>query len=545
MLRMARDMEDLQKLNARFWEARQYKDRWLALYKDLYFYVIPDRDAFNVKFNYRDDGKPVTQQIWDNTAMLAAYQRANDLHGLLLPQDRTWGSLVLDPHFYDQALIDKAQEVMDEINDRIFFYINESNLSRVVSSSNLDLVGGTAAIWVESQSDQVPLYFRSIAAVALYIEYSTDDVINTCWFSQKMTARTIINTYPGYAGRLRDTLMQEPDETFTVNFGQICYSEESFYIYAVMDDDPEAALFERKSTYQQVIVYRDRVRPGEAEGRGIGIDMLPSIKDLNQIVMYSRQNMAFKANPPMFYDAGSYFNPYSVRQWAGAMIARNPQGRNPLESLEMPNYPDVLEHIQALQDAIQKGFQVDPLGEIQSPVKSATEISIRENRAQRTTSTDISRLINELPKQVFETCAKILNERGLLVKKRQSIPGFSTKKLKFNFKSPLVDLQNQDDLNHLVTNLQLKQQFFGEGATLATVDIFEVNNFLTEKLNLPRKLFKSDDQIRQFLAAMNQTQQQAQQGQGGQPGQAAPGGQPTPTTAAGAVSYPQAQGVTI
>ena len=94
-------MEDPQKLYRRFWEARQYKDRWLALYKDLYFYVIPDLDAFNVKFNYRDDGKPVTQQIWDNTAMLAAYQRANDLHGLLLPKDRIWGKFVLDPQWHN------------------------------------------------------------------------------------------------------------------------------------------------------------------------------------------------------------------------------------------------------------------------------------------------------------------------------------------------------------------------------------------------------------------------------------------------------------
>ena len=29
-------MEDLDALNARFWEARQYKDRWLALYKEMY-----------------------------------------------------------------------------------------------------------------------------------------------------------------------------------------------------------------------------------------------------------------------------------------------------------------------------------------------------------------------------------------------------------------------------------------------------------------------------------------------------------------------------
>ena len=526
-------MEQLEKLNRRFWEARQYKDRWLALYKDLYFYVIPDRDAFNVKFNYRDDGKPVTQQIWDNTAMLAAYQRANDLHGLLLPKDRIWGKFVLDPHFYEKEMIERAQVTMDEINERIFFYLNQSNLSRVVSSSNLDLVGGTGAIWVESQSDRVPLYFRSIPAVALYIEYSTDDVINTCWFAQKMTARSILENYPGYRGKLRETLQQMPDEVFTVNYGQIMYSEDSFYIYAVMDDDPLSLLFERDSFYQQIIVYRDRVRPGEAEGRGVGTDMLPTIKDLNQIVMYSRQNMAFKANPPMFYDAGSYFNPYSVRQWAGAMIARNPGGRNPLDPLHMPEYPDVLQQVIHMQEAIQRGFQVDPLGEIQTPVRSATEISIRENRAQRTSATDISRLINELPTQIYAVAAKILNERGLLLKSRENIPGFDTNKLKFDFVSPLYDLQKQEDLNHFITNQQIKQQFFGQGATLATTNIFEANKFLTDKLNLPRKLFSTDEEIKAFLKQLGQAQQAAQLPQ------------PSPSTTAGAVKFPQAPGVTI
>jgi hypothetical protein len=528
-------MEDLKKLYQRFWEARQYKDRWLALYKELYFYVIPDRDAFNVKFNYRDDGKPVTQQIWDNTAMLAAYQRANDLHSLLLPKDRIWGKLVLDPHFYSQDLIDKAQVVMDEINDRIFFFLNESNLARVVGSSNLDLVGGTAAIWVESESDDVPLYYRSIPSVALYIEYSTDDVINTCWFAQKMTGRSIIEEYPEYKGTQKEALINDPNEVFTVNFGQIKYSDDKFYVYAVMDDDPDNLLFGVYRIYPQIIVYRDRVRPGEAEGRGIGTDMLPTIRDLNLVVQYTRQNMAFKANPPMFYDAGSYFNPNSVRQWAGAMIARNPQGRNPLEALEMPSYPDVIQHIMHLQEAIQRGFQVDPLGEIQTPVRSATEVSIRENRAQRTSATDISRLINELPKQIFDVAAKILNERGLLTKARQVIPGFTTKKLKFDYVSPLYDLQNQSDLNHFITNCQVKQQFFGQGSTLATTNLLEANNFLTQKLNLPRKLFSTDDEIKAFLSKMGEVQQN----------QAAQLPQPSSSTTAGQVKFPEQQGVTI
>jgi hypothetical protein len=197
----------------------------------------------------------------------------------------------------------------------------------------------------------------------------------------------------------------------------------------------------------------------------------------------------------------------------------------------MPDHPEVLQQIMHLQEVIQRGFQVDPLGEIQTPVRSATEVSIREARAQRTSATDISRLINEQPKQIFEVCAEILNERGLLVKSRQSIPGFDTSKLTFDYVSPLYDLQNQADLNHFISNLQIKQQFFGQGAALATVNIFEANKFLTEKLNLQRKLFSTDDQIRQFLGQMMQ-QQQA-------------GALPQPSTSASPVKFPENPGVTI
>ncbi len=137
------------------------------------------------------------------------------------------------------------------------------------------------------------------------------------------------------------------------------------------------------------------------------------------------------------------------------------------------------------------------------------------------------------PKQIFDVAAKILNERGLLTKKRQSIPGFSTRKLKFDYVSPLYDLQNQSDLNHFITNMQVKQQFFGQGAALATVNIFEAQKFLTDKLNLPRKLFSSDEEIRQFLQQLGQAQQAAQLPQ------------PSPSTTAGQVKFPENQGVTI
>ncbi len=526
--------KNLHKLYDRFSEAKSYKDRWLALYKNLYFYVIPDRDAFNIKFDYTDTGKPVTNQIWDNTAMLAAYQRANDLHGLLMPKDRVWGKFGLDPHLYDEGLIEKSKNLMDDMNERIFFYLNESNISRVVGSSALDLVGGTGVIWVESHSDDVPLYYRSVPAVATYIEYSNDDLVTTCWYASKMTGRAILENFPDYQGNQRENLIANPNDTYLVNYGQIKLSDDKFYIYCVLDADPFVCLWERMSGYQQIIIFRDRVRPGEAEGRGVGIDMMPTIMSLQRMEEYRQKNMAFKANPPMFYDAGTYFNPFAVRQWSGAMIARMPGGRNPLEALQMPEYPDVLQSIMHLQEAVQKGFQVDPLGEIQMPVRSATEVSIRENRAQRTSATDISRLINELPKQVFEVAAKILNERGLLIKKKQSIPNFNTRHLRFHFQSPLYDLQNQADLNHFITNLQIKQQFYGAESPTITTDMVEVQKFLTEKLNLPHKLFATEEKLKEVIGKAAEAEQAQQQMTA-----------PSPSTTAGQVQFPTNPGVTI
>lgn len=522
---------DYQKLKQRYDETFQYKERWLGLYKDLYFYVIPDRDAINVKFNYRDDGKPTTIQVWDNTAVLASYQRANDLHSLLLPKDRIWGKYTLNPHEFSEQEIDASKPVMDEINDRIFFYINQSNLSRVVSSSNLDLVGGTGAIWVESIDDKTPLYFRSIPSVALYIEFSNDDTLSTSWFQQKMTGRQVCDFFPDYKGRGRSACENSPNDIFMVVYGQIKMSENKFFIYATLEDDPYTPLFETDSSYPQILIYRDRVRPGESDGRGIGLDLLPTIRDLNRVVEYDRMALAFKAYPPFFYDSDSYFNPYSVRRWAGMMVARQPGGRNPLEPMSMPNSPDVLPAIQHLQEVIMKGFQVDPLGEIQTPVRSATEVSIREQRAQRTASTDISRLINELPKQIYEVSAKILSERRLITKDRGKALSFNGRQLNFEFQSPLYDLQKQDDLNHFITNMQIKQQYYGTEMAIATTNLKEVNKFLTENLNLKSKLFKNDKELEDMF---NQLAQQAQN---------VP--QPSPTTTAAPVQFPQAQGLTI
>lgn len=519
---------DMKILWDRYSEALNWKGRWLALYSDLYLYVLTNRDAFNIKFNYEDMGKPTSQEVWDPTAQRAAKIRANELGALLFPMDRRWGGWKLNPRYHDVDEIKAKEEYLDDINETILFYHRQSNFNRVLTSSNLDHVGGTGVIWVESPNDDTPLYYRSIPAVATCIEYSTDDTVTTAWFQQKMSGRLVLDKFPNYRGRLRSALEGNPNDLVQVIYGQVGLGPKRYYIYAVLAEDQYTPLFEYERSYQQCIIYRDYVRPGEAEGTGIALDLMPQIKDLNKLVKERRKSNAYKADPTMFIDSNMKLNQNSFFRWSGAMIERKPGGPNPIEPLIMPEYPSVLTDIQDLREQITLAFQVEPLGLMSNTTKSATEIQIRENRWQRNTATDIGRLINEGPKQIWEIETQILYERGLLAKAPSKEFDLFNHKILFEYDSPLFDVQNQEDLNNFVQNCQIKQQFFGEGAALASINVGKASEFLTEKLRLPANLFKTDKEMAGFLQQMGQLAQ----------GQL---GLPNPSTGALPIQGPQPQ----
>lgn len=514
-------LADYQKLKARMNIAIDYKMRWLNLNTQAYQLITPDRDAFNVLFNYRDDGKPTTTQIWDDTAQLAAKQRANDLHSMLLPSDRVWGKLTVNPHKVDADTINLIQPQLDKINDTLFWYLNQSNLNRAANASLMDLNISTAAIWVESPTDDNPLAFTAIPGICVFIEQTMDDIIRTAWYTTKKTGRNILDNFPDYKGLQKQALIDNPNQDFKVNYGQIQLGEDEYLIYAIMTMDEDNPLFEKTVKVPRLIIYRDQIRPGEADGRGIGLDMYPTISNLNKLMASYTQSMAYRANPVLFNDSNQYQNPFAVVGWSGAMMKVLP-GTNPIRPMEMPEFPSVLQEIQYLTEKVNQAFAVNPLGDLNSPVKTAEEISIRQDEAQRTSQTDISRLINELPKQVYHITGKLLMERGLLPK--ITMDSLTPKQLEviqkaitFEYISPLVDIQNQEDLANAETALQLIEQYFGEQALSVLVNMGNLTEFLTEKCNIPANLLKNEAQIKAAMAQMVKYQNAQNAQQNGQP----------------------------
>ncbi len=511
---------NIEELDKRLNAAILIKDNWLELYLEVYRYVTPDRDDRNLYGGYTRDAKNRTQLIYDSTAMFAAYQRANDLQGLIIPDSRPWGGFKVIQDTSKKAPIPDV--AIDEFNNTVNDFIGESNLQVAAEGAFIDLTIGMGALWIDSPSQEVPLSFNAISSLACYPEFTNDQILSTGWTKWAMTGRQIIAQYPDYNGSQKEKLIKEPDIVYFLWIGEV-KDKDKFFTYGVLDDDRMTFLYEEEKPYKRLIIFRDKVRPGEVQGRGVAIDLLPTIKELNTLTKTNLESMDYKANPPIFYDTNSKMNPYSFQQIAGTFIPRSPDQRNPMEAMQFPDHPSVLEEKRDLREMIKIGFKIDALGDVGAPVQSATEVSIRENKAQRTSATNIARLISELPKPLFRSCAMILDERQLL----GSTIDLTDKRLRFDYTSPLLEIQRQNNLIALERATQFIQQSFGEQSTVAAYSLSILVPFIYKNFDLPAELFRSGGQLEQAIA---------------QVGKAAAGQAPQPTTAATqpqAISAPQ------
>lgn len=511
---------NLEELYRRYKVASSYGNLDLGAMSALYTYILPDRRKHS--FNYGSSnliGVSFYGNCYDDTAIIAARHRANDLHGVLIPEGKDWGKITLDPiKFKNYKEIEDVNELkenkqfnvsLDKINDLLHKYLSNSNLSRAVSASNLDLIAGTGAIWVESESDDNPINFQSIPIDTLTLEYANDDVINTCWFKRKMSCRFILEEYPSYSDRsyLKDNINKEVE----VLFGQIKFVDKKdkrvkYYIYAVLERNPEELLYDVIRNYKQIIIYRDTIIPGGVHGFGIGMMKLPSVWRLNHLLASYHENLALLSNPPMYVDNDLAHNPSVSGNLMRTVIPTNPSNRRPIEIMQVPVSTLPMHEIDSIRLGIQRDFQVNILGDVGGPIPSATEVAYREELAQRRTTTDISRLINELPKQIYEISFSILNERGFF-------NGLMSKKLLNGinfFVNPLQELQNKANVANILATSQALIQTDGKQLETAIINPEKKGRYIAKMNGVPSEVLNSPEESQAIIANIVQQAQKSE-----------------------------------
>lgn len=511
------------KLHKAFGSAKDLKKRiggavtlwnlWRSLHQEAYDYSMPDRETFR----FHSPGQRKNRHIFDSTATLGLSQFSSRIQGGLVPPWAQWmdysaGSSIPKG---DKDNVDK--KLKDHTN--VFFnHLNQSNFSTEASVTFKDLGIGTGAIMLEELpfgEDKV-LRFDNVPLSECYPETPPGSVVESGWRKQSVEAAHILRLWPEaeIPEGLHKIIDKAPETPVTIWNGHLFNPIDKRYHQVVFYMDESAILFTQSFAKKRFIINRWDVTPGEVFGRGPIIQMLPDIRTLNKIDEFILQNAAIQVAGMYTGVDDGVFNPHTVRIAPGSIIpvanngTQNPsiQPLTPSGNLQLG---DLL--AEKRRENVRKALFSDPLGDFTDPVRSATEMLIRQQEILRTSGASISRQITEFMEPVVAASTEILQSRGLI--ESFSVDG---EEVAMKPTSPLARAEALEDFQNTLQWMSTLAGIMPEEAIAGSVKIEELPKIMQEQLSVNPDLVRSEEERAELarIAEQRLEQEQAAQQQG-------------------------------
>jgi hypothetical protein len=504
----------VQDLIKRVGEARKRWELWRSLYQEAMDFAAPERETFHNK----SPGQRKNRHIFDSTAILGLEQFASRLQGSMVPSWQQWMDLKSGSKIKEEDK-KRTDALLEEITTIFFDNLNHSNFSTEITPAFSDLGIGTGAIMIEEgrfENDEM-FKFTNIPLAELYPERD----LKTVWREQKVEARLIKQLWPN--ADLTPKLEKiAKDKTFTkikIINGIVFNTEDRTYNHVIIHEAEKALLFTQAFETQRLIVFRWHLTPGEVFGRGPILQVLPDIRTANKVKQFILENGAIQmAGMYTGLDDGM-FNPHTVRIAPGTVIPVNQNGtQNPsLQALPRSGDLGLGDLILSdLQNNIKKALFVEPLGDITDPVRSATEVQIRNQEMLKQAGASLGRLKTELIEKIVAAGIDILSGRGVIPKELK-VDG---KEISIKQSSPLAKAEDLEDFQNSqiwFSNVSQLGQLVGPEVILGTVKVEDLSGYWAEKLGVPSKLSRTKDETAQagkLMMKMAQSQQQGGEGEG-------------------------------
>ena len=523
-------MDLIEHLDKRYNRAKTIFDQWEAVLEASYYYAIPFRNRFNQPRQFQGDMK--NSRLYDTSAVKATKVFVSKLHNAMTPPQTIWGFLKFNRHGQidsdeqdEQAMLEEAemQRVLDDYNRKLFEYIHASNFDVIVNECYYDLAVGTAALVVNSPSDDEPLLFTSIPADKLVIEEAFNGRIET-WFRtwEDVRINEIKLRWPKAV--LSDEMIrmaaEEPDATLDcIKEGVVFFAEDKKkpYKYCVWYQD--CMMVAEPLEHNPGIVWRFQKTNNDIWGRGPIMEALPSIISLNEIARIELASANLNVFKPYMAFSDGVFNAHTFRLEPMTVIPINPigtEGQVPLIPLPDASNPQFAEmKISDLRMQIDKLlFAENPQQSESIQPQTATSLIMKQQALAEQIGPLFSRLLQEFLAPLIERVATILDTRGILKR-----PKVGKKKIHFVYKSPLEQAQGQQDVATFTQYVQLLQGIMGPQATNIIVNPGEMPYLIAEKLQIdPRLLNKPEDVSRVMQEQMNMLVSAAEQAPEGEQG---------------------------
>ena len=296
-----------------------------------------------------------------------------------------------------------------------------------------------------------------------------------------------------------DMLANDKEEDFVEAVTQ----EKGIWKYYVVYQKEKKTIVDRTLRYNPFIVFRWSVMPGEVYGRGPVLFALPDAKSLNKTKELILKNASMAVAGAWTMEDDGAINPENVKVAPGAIIPVTSNGGasraatlQPLQTGTNFNVGDII--INDLRQSIYNIMFANPLGPVDQPVKTATEIEYRQKQYADEVGAPFGRLESEFIKPIIQTGLLILDNLGKIDIKDFRV---NEEQIAVDYASPLSITQNTEDVNKLIKFMEVLNGVFGPqvAAMIMNIDVIPA---LATKMGIDLNNIRPAEEISQLKAQL-------------------------------------------
>lgn len=488
----------------RFETAKANKLQWEHHIRECYRYFMPERNTIDE----RENGAKKREYVFDSTAQDSLEDFATRMESELIPSNTNWMKLEAGSDIPTEEE-EQTNTYLEETTETVFEHIRSSNFASQAHTAFLDLGISTGAIIVEAGDGiQSSLNFRCISLSEIVIEQSQQGIVKTVFREFKLPCGDITEIYPNadITETLKSMITNSPTNEVTLIEGTIYNG--NMYDNIVLYPENKHFLIREEIESSPWVVFRESTIPGETYGRGRAMTALPDAKSLNIMVRDYLTSLAWWSNPGWTVNDDGIINPYHLNPTPGTVhvVGSNETSNPTLAPMSVGGSPQIaMDAISRLQDSIRRVMISKPFGNVEeTPVRTATEMSIRNADMAKTSLGASARIQNELLETLVARCVYILKSAG-------KIADFNVngKQVKIKYTSPSARMQDEQQLAALGRAMEMMMGL-DPALVQEQIKMELVPGEIIDILGLPSKFKRSDEEKAMRAEQRKQDEQQQQ-----------------------------------
>ena len=484
-------------------EAQSIKDHWKDRFEEAYEYCLPNRESFYDE----SPGQRRTDKIFDETAVVGVQEFASRLQAGIVPTFARWADFQAGSEIPPEQKPEINLE-LDKITDYVFQILQTSNFNQEIHEAFMDLAIGTGVMLVEEGDAINPIKFSSIPLTRVCLNNGPDGAIDTVYRTRYCKPDEINILYPkAVLPENFDPLRQTKKIKIVEAVYKIYEPNVEKYKLCVVMEDPKHILFEETYTGEGAnpyLVFRWNKASGEVYGRGPVFNAMSAIKTCNLTIELILQNAQMSVSGVYTYEDDGVINPDNISLVPGSLIPVAPGSRG-LTPIQAASNFDVAQLVlNDMRANIKKALYMEALGRPEGTPMTATEVSERMADLSRQIGASFGRLQSELINPLLRRIIRILSKQG-----RIDIPKVNGREVKIAPRSPLAQAQHLQDVADVTRFNEIIAGTFGPQMINLIVDQNATAKYLAEKMNLPEKLIRDEEEQKQLADRMSQLQQSA------------------------------------